>query len=174
MFKPLIFLHLYLFFIFLRLNLWTWSRLHFINQYFHFTFSYRLLLSFRHLEFSKIRNFNGLSHVRDQCESPCQISSKSVKWLRRYGGLTVFTMAAVRRLGFWKFIFLTIWALKRHILHNHAKFREDLSIPCCDMGICVVLKITKNFNDLSPVGGQSASACQISTKSVKRLRRYGD
>jgi len=34
--------------------------------------------------------------------------------------------------------FLTVWALKRHILHNHAKFREDLSIPCCDIAICVV------------------------------------
>jgi len=38
--------------------------------------------------------------------------------------------------------FLTVWALKRHILHNDAKFREDLSIPCCDIATCVVLKIT--------------------------------
>jgi len=47
-----------------------------------------------------------------------------------------------------------------------------------------VLKITtaailffgkiENFNDLSTVGSQSASACQISLKSVKRLLRYGD
>jgi len=36
----------------------------------------------------------------------CQISSKSVKRLRRYGDLTVFKMAAVRHLGFWKFKFL--------------------------------------------------------------------
>jgi len=61
-------------------------------------------------------------------------------------------------------IFLTVWALKRHILRNRAKFREDLSIPCCDIAICVFyedndrrhlvffLKIV-NFNDLSPVGG---------------------
>ena len=27
---------------------------------------------------------------------------------------------------------------------------------------------------MSPVGGQSASLCQISSKSVKRLRRYSD
>jgi len=35
--------------------------------------------------------------------------------------------------------FLTVWALKRPILHNHAKFREDkdLSILCCDIAICV-------------------------------------
>jgi len=37
--------------------------------------------------------------------SPCQSSSKSVKWLLRYGDLTVFKMAAVRHLGFSKFKF---------------------------------------------------------------------
>jgi len=57
----------------------------------------------RHLEFSKIRNFNGLSPVGGQSASACQISSKSVKWLLRYGDLTVFKMVAVRHLGFWKF-----------------------------------------------------------------------
>ena len=36
--------------------------------------------------------------------------------------------------------FLMVWALKRHILHNHAKFREDLSIPCCDIAICVAFE----------------------------------
>ena len=39
----------------------------------------------RHLRFSTIRNFNGLSPA-----SFCQISSKSVKRLLRYGDLTVF------------------------------------------------------------------------------------
>jgi len=38
--------------------------------------------------------------------------------------------------------FLTVWTLKRPILHNHAKFREDLSIQCCDIAICVVFKMT--------------------------------
>ena len=37
-------------------------------------------------------------------------------------------------------IILTVWALKRHILHNDAKFREYLSIPCCDIAICVVFE----------------------------------
>jgi len=37
--------------------------------------------------------------------------------------------------------FLAVWALKRPILHNRAKFREDLSIPCCDIAICVVFKM---------------------------------
>ena len=54
----------------------------------------------RHLEFSKIRNFNGLSAVGGQYASSRQISSKSVKRLQRYGDLTVFKMAAVRYLGF--------------------------------------------------------------------------
>ena len=54
----------------------------------------------RHFEFSKIRNFNGRSAVGGQLASSCQISSKSVKRLKRYGDLTVFKMAAVRHLGF--------------------------------------------------------------------------
>jgi len=57
----------------------------------------------RHLEFSKIQNFNGLSAVGDQYASSSKISSKSVKRLHRYGDLTVFKMAAVRHLGFVKF-----------------------------------------------------------------------
>jgi len=46
--------------------------------------------SSRHLEFSKIKNFNNQSAVGGQCASPCQISSKSVTLLQRYGNLTVF------------------------------------------------------------------------------------
>ena len=57
----------------------------------------------RHFEFLKIRNFNRRSAVGGQCASSCQISSKSVKRLQRYGDLTVFKMAAVRHLGSVKF-----------------------------------------------------------------------
>jgi len=46
-----------------------------------------------------------MSPVGDQSASACQISSKSVKRLRRYGDLTVFKMAAVSHLGFWKLKF---------------------------------------------------------------------
>ena len=53
--------------------------------------------------FSKIRHFNCRSTVRGEFASPCQISSKSVKRLQRYGNLTVFKMAADRHLGFVKF-----------------------------------------------------------------------
>jgi len=59
----------------------------------------------RHLEFSKIRNFNGISAVGGQYTSLCQISSKSVKRLQRYCDLTVLKMAAGRHLGFVKFEF---------------------------------------------------------------------
>ena len=59
----------------------------------------------RHLEFLKIRNFNNFSAVWGQYASSCQISSKSVKRLQRYGDLTVFKMAAVRHLGFVKLNF---------------------------------------------------------------------
>jgi len=55
----------------------------------------------RHVELSKIRNFNGLFAVGGQYASSYQISSKSVKRLQRYSDLTFFfKMAAVRHLGF--------------------------------------------------------------------------
>jgi len=57
------------------------------------------------LVFEKFEILHSLSPVGGQSASPCQISSKSVKQLRRYGDLTVFKMAAVRHLGFWKFNF---------------------------------------------------------------------
>jgi len=64
----------------------------------------------RDLEFSKIRNFNGLSAVGGQCASSCQISSKSVKRLQRYGDLTVLKMAVVRHLGLVKFEIFNGWS----------------------------------------------------------------
>ena len=45
------------------------------------------------------------------------------------------------RLGFWKFKLFTVWAVKRPILHNRAKFREDCSIRCCDSMIFVIFKM---------------------------------
>jgi len=58
----------------------------------------------RHLEFSQIRNFNGLSAVGGQYATSCQISAKSAtKLLQRYGDLTVFKMAVIRYIGFVKF-----------------------------------------------------------------------
>ena len=42
-------------------------------------------------------------------------------------------MAAVRHLGFVKFNFLTVAAVKRPILHQLTKFRNDRSNRCGDI-----------------------------------------
>ena len=138
---------------------------------------------YSHLGLSKIRNFNGRSAVGSQCASSCQMSSKSVKLVQRYGDLTVFKMAAVRHLGLVKFEF----------------FKERLRDPFCisvlnfvkigqtvaeisrflwffKMAAAAILDFQKigNFNGRSTVWCQCASLYQISSKSVKRLQRYGD
>jgi len=89
-------------------------------------------------------------------------------------------MAAVRHLGFVKFEFLTVGAVKRPILHKRTKFRKDRSNRCrryhdfCDFPDSgyrhLELSKIRNFNGLSAVGGQYASSCKISLKSVKRLQ----
>jgi len=84
---------------------------------------------------SQIRNFNGRSAVRGECASSCQISSKSVKRLQRYDNLTVFKMAAVRHVGFVKFNFLKVKAVKNPILHQRTIFRRDRSNRCGDIAI---------------------------------------
>jgi len=72
---------------------------------------------------------------------PNFIPSKSVKRLLRYGDLTVFKMASSAMLDFGNSNFLTARTVKRHILHNLAKFRKDLSISCCDIAIIVIFKM---------------------------------
>jgi len=94
----------------------------------------------RHFGFSKSGNFNGRSAVGGQCASS-HISSKSVKRLQRYGDLTVFKMAAVRHLGFVKFKFLMVGAVKRPILHQRTKFRTGRSNRCGDIAILVIFKM---------------------------------
>jgi len=75
-------------------------------------------------------------------------------------------------------------AVKGPILHQLSKFRKDRSNCCGDIAIFVIfqdgscrhlgfLKI-RNFNGRSAVRVQYASLYQISSKSVKRLQRYGD
>jgi len=67
--------------------------------------NYKIYLSsFSILELAALRHIR-LSGAGDQYESLCQISSKSIKRLQRYGDLTVFKMAAVCHLGFLKFKF---------------------------------------------------------------------
>jgi len=77
----------------------------------------------------------------DQHAPSCQIQSKSIKRLQRYGKLTVFKTAAVRRIAFVKFKFLTVGAVKRPILHQHTKFCKDRSKRCGDIAIFVIFKM---------------------------------
>jgi len=72
-----------------------------------------------------------------QCASTCQISSKSLKRLQRYGDLTVFKMAAVCHFGLVKFKFLTVGEVKRPPLHQRNKFRKYRS-NCGDIAIFVI------------------------------------
>ena len=132
------------------------------------------------LDFAKIGNFNGRSAIKGECASPYQISSKSVKRLQRYGNLPVFKMAAVRHLRFLKFKFLTIVAVKEPICHHCTKFHKDQTNRC---DFCAIqdgghrhlgFSKMRNFNGHSAVRGQFASPCQISSKSVERLHRYGN
>jgi len=54
------------------------------------------------LDFQKGENFNGGSAVGGKYASPCQISWKSVKQLRRYHDLVIFQNGIHCRLGFSK------------------------------------------------------------------------
>jgi len=61
--------------------------------------------------------------------------------LQRYGKLTVFKIAAVRHIGFVKFKFLKVGAVKMPILHQRTKFRKDRSNCCGDIAIFVIFKM---------------------------------
>jgi len=74
-------------------------------------------------------------------------------------------------------------AVKGPILHQLSKFRKDRSNRCGDIAIFVIFQDScrrhlgfskiQNFNGTSAVRVQCASLYQISSKSVKRLQRYG-
>jgi len=93
-------------------------------------------------------------------------------------------MADVRHLGFVKFDFFNGRAVKGPILHQLSKFRIDRSNRCGDIAIFVIFQDSgrrhlgfskiRNFNGTSAVRVQYTSLYQISSKSVKRLQRYGD
>ena len=130
----------------------------------------------RHLEFSKIRNFNGLYAVGGQNASSCQISSKSVKRFSKWRPSAI--------LDLWNSNFLIVAAVKGHILHQHNKFYRDRSNRYGDIAFFVIfqddgrchLEFSKiqNFYGHSAVRGQHPSLYQILSKSVKRLQRYSD
>ena len=76
-------------------------------------FSILKIAALRRIWLSKIKNLKFTSGAGDQHASLCQISSKSVKRLQRYGDLTVFKMAAVSHLEFFKFNFFNGCSVKR-------------------------------------------------------------
>jgi len=55
--------------------------------------------------------------------------------------LTAFNMAAVRHLVFMKFIFFIFGDVKRYILHQRTKFREDRSSRCGEISIFVIFQM---------------------------------
>ena len=57
----------------------------------------------RHLEFSKVGNFNFRSYSEAQYASPIQISQRSVEPFRRYGRFSILKMAAAAILDFGNF-----------------------------------------------------------------------
>ena len=69
-------------------------------------------------------------------------------------------------------------------MHQFTKFRKDRSNRYGDIAIFVIFQDggrrhfgfakIRDFNGRSAVRGQYASLYQISSKSVKRLQRYGD
>ena len=105
---------------------------------------------------------------------------QTVAEIWRFNGFPKWRPSAI--LDLWNSKFFTVGAVKRPILQQRTKFRKDQSNRCCDIAIFVILKLCRhlgfwkirNFNSRSPVEGQSASPCRISSKSVERLLRYGD
>jgi len=107
---------------------------------------------------------------------------QTVAEIWRFNGFLKWRPSAI--LDFGNSNFSTVWVVKIPILHNRAKIRKDRPIRCCNIAIFVIFKDgcrrhlgfrkIENFYNMPPVGGQSASACQISSKSVKRLQRYDD
>ena len=113
----------------------------------------------------------------------CHISSKMVEHLQRYYNLSVFIMAAVGHLELLKFIFLTATVLRHPCcitVPNFVKIGQtvDEISRFCDFqyGGRRHLGFSKigNFNGRFAVRGQYASPCKMSSKSGKRLPRYGD
>ena len=87
-------------------------------------------------------------------------------------------------LDFWNSDFLTVGVVNGAVLHQPTKFRKDRSNRCGDVAIFVIFQDggrrhlgfsrIRNFNGRSAARVQCALLYQISSKSVKRLQRYGD
>jgi len=83
----------------------------------------------RHIRFFKIQNFNFTSGSENQYASQCQNSSVLVKWLLRYGDVTVFRTAVVRHLAFCEIqIFLMVVTVKRPTLYHQFTVQNFVKI----------------------------------------------
>jgi len=130
---------------------------------------------------SKIKNLNFMPGTNmHHCAKCNKNRSKGCRYMVIQ---LFFKMAGVRHLGFLKFNFLTVWEVERPTLHQRTKFRKDRSNRCGDIAIFVIFKCRpppcwiskiRNFYGRSLVGDQYVSLCQISSKPVTRLQRYGD
>jgi len=93
-------------------------------------------------------------------------------------------MASAAILDFWNFKFLTFGAVKNVELHQHAKFRQNRWNRGRDMAIFKFFKMAAaaildfwNIKLLTGRDGQecrTASACQISSKSLQPWMRYNN
>jgi len=81
-----------------------------------------------------------------------------------------FKMTASAMPDFWNYKFLTVGCIASVKLRHHAKFRGDRSNGCRDISI---LDFQDGGNGQNGQEGRTASACQISSKSVKPRLRYG-
>ena len=147
-------------------------------------FQFLKMAAIRHFGFSKIGNFNFRFHLETQYASPYQISRRSVKPFRRYGRFSIFQDGG--RPPSWIF----------------KSWKFQLSVPFGGP-ICVSMpnfaKIGRTVPEIWPIfnfqyGGrrhlgfwkfqifngsdaqecQTASACQILSKSLKPRLRYGE
>jgi len=101
------------------------------------------------------------SRVRGQCASPVIKIGQMVGEIWRFKRFSKWQNGGSPPSGIFEIRFLTIVAVKRPIVHHRTKFRKGRSNCCGDIKISVIFQIL-------------TSPCQISSKSVKRLQRYGD
>ena len=122
------------------------------------------------------------------CRKPIYVTVPNfIKIGHTVGDMTIlrfseWQMSAI--LDLWNSNFFNGQAVKGPILHQLSKFRIDWSNRCGDIAIFVIFQDSgrrhlgfskiRNFNGTSAVQVQYASLYQISSKSVKRLQRYGD
>ena len=137
-----------------------------------------------HIRLSKIKNLNCTSGAGTSMHHRAKFNQNRSEGCRDMVIRRFSEWRPSAILDLWNSNFLTVWAVKKPILHQHTKFRKDRSNRCGDIAIFVIfqdggrrhLGFTKirNFNGWSAARVQHASSSQISSKSVERSLTYGD